>query len=492
MSTTQSTATHHDADRTGDPAALDRLIRLMLVNLGLGLLVAALTLLLHGAIVDHQAAHSTRSRAALSTDLWSRPGPAVAVAILYPLFIRRLRQRSQRGWRRTVIVAVAQLLSLGWFAIGAHYPVWLSALMGLQAVVVLAVLRAATRPAVRRLFAFPAPTAASRTAHRAAWLLVVLAPLVAELSWGSTRASQIAGLTLYWPAYAGGALLVREVVRRTGGGWASILALGVGYGLLEEGLALQSLTSPSIFPDMAALTPRPWGIDVGYAVMVLTYHAVISIAVPIRLAELVVPSAAHRPWLARPTLVVTGVVAVLGLGLLRLIPLSADPDYLLPWPAYPVLAVLVVLLVGLALVAPRPAARTTGALPSPGVVGGLAGLAALVFLGLLMPLPGVHHAAWTPSGDASWVAVVASLVVLAGAAVLGRRWTARTGWTDLHATAAVAGVLVAHTVIGWLSLVHTALDRTALGVVGLVEVVLLALLIRRVGGAADRGSPPAR
>jgi hypothetical protein len=43
------------------------------------------------------------------------------------------------------------------------------------------------------------------------------------------------------PMYGGGALVIREAVRRAGRGWPSILALGLAYGVLEEGLVTQSL-----------------------------------------------------------------------------------------------------------------------------------------------------------------------------------------------------------------------------------------------------------
>lgn len=151
---------HRSGHRTGTPRLgepepqLDRLIVLMLTNLAIGVVIAVSILVMHGSIVDHQVAHATgQSREALSTQLWSHPGPALAVALLYPVFIRRLRQHQRRGWRRTVIVSGLQLASLAWFTFGVGYPVWLQAGQLVQIVAVVAVLVAATRPSVRRLFA---------------------------------------------------------------------------------------------------------------------------------------------------------------------------------------------------------------------------------------------------------------------------------------------------------------------------------------------------
>src|ERR1700753_3468153 len=169
-----------------DERPLRGLIRLMLANLGAGLVVAAIILIFHDQIVAHQlaAAHPApdavaQTRNSLSLTLWTRPRPAVRVALLYPLFIRRLRQHQRRGYRRVLMVAVAQLAALIWYAAGANYPWWLRTAQVVQALIVLAVLWAATRPALRAEFGYPPPDDRTRAGRRAAALLFVLAPLVA-------------------------------------------------------------------------------------------------------------------------------------------------------------------------------------------------------------------------------------------------------------------------------------------------------------------------
>src|SRR5262245_1046564 len=78
-------------------------------------------------------------------------------------------------------------------------------------------------------------------------VLVGMAFLVAELLPGSAPITQ----PLLWPflllIYGPGALLIRESARRLDCGWGSILLLGTAYGLVEEGLALQSLFNPSLY-----------------------------------------------------------------------------------------------------------------------------------------------------------------------------------------------------------------------------------------------------
>src|SRR5262245_6914993 len=72
----------------------------------------------------------------------------------------------------------------------------------------------------------PAPTLTSRTrSFRLAVGLFLLAPLVAELLLGNLPITALYTLVALAPLYGGGALLIREVVRRTGRGWSSILIL---------------------------------------------------------------------------------------------------------------------------------------------------------------------------------------------------------------------------------------------------------------------------
>jgi hypothetical protein len=524
--------THHDAHLPGpahqerEPGGreppLNRLIRIMLVNLGAGLVIAAVTLICHDQIVAAQLASAhpaagavAQTRNSLSITLWTRPAPAVAVAILYPLFIRRLRQHQRRGYRRVVIVGLLQLAALIWYLLGADYPWWLRVLQGAQALIVLAVLWAASRPALRALFGYQPPGPQTRYGRRAALLLVVLAPLVAELTWGSTRASQIGGLLLFWPGYGAGALLIRELARRSGRGQPTILLLGVAYGLIEEGLTLQSLTSRTIYPDMTGLAPQVGGVNLAYTLMVLVYHAVFSIGIPVALAEITHPRARHTPWLRTPGLAVTAVIALLGFGLFRLVPLTADPHYLQPWPDDLVIGALVVVLgvVALRVLPPvrsrdaQPAAvppltardaqtaatqapltAQPAAIPAPLTVGLLAFGATVAFLGLLMPLPGAHHAGYAPSGPAAWYAIAVAAVIAAGTAVLAARWTRSPAWRDQHTVAALTAALLGHTLIGFLTLAHTPLDRIALAAFGVAEVLLMLRLVRAIAGRAA-GNP---
>jgi hypothetical protein len=76
-------------------------------------------------------------------------------------------------------------------------------------------------------------------------LLLLVAPLVAEFLLGDVTLALLGALVVFIPLYGGGALLIREVVRRRGGGWPAIVVLAAAFGVVEEGLATQSLFNPN-------------------------------------------------------------------------------------------------------------------------------------------------------------------------------------------------------------------------------------------------------
>jgi hypothetical protein len=120
---------------------------------------------------------------------------------------------------------------------------------------------------------------------------------------------------LYLLLYGAGALLIRELVRRSGRGWVSILLLGAAYGFIEEGFATQSLFHPTLYhaADWGACI---LGINGVFTTSVIVIHAVWSAAIPILLTELLFPGRRSTPYLGRGGLVGTSICYVLGVALL--------------------------------------------------------------------------------------------------------------------------------------------------------------------------------
>ena len=301
--------------------------------------------------------------------------------------------------------------------------------------------------------------------------LFFLAPLVAEFLLGNLPVTLLPALVLLAPLYGGGALLIREVTRRAGRGVPTMLVLGVGYGLLEEGIATQSLFNPHyVGADLLSVGYVPWlGIAVPWTLFVLTLHAVGSTTVPIVMAEL---CARERtgPWLGRAGLVVTAVLLVVGIVGNAAFQMGNDPfrASTAQFVATVVLAALAAV-VGLRL--PR-RADLPGAVPPPWAIG-LIGLVA----GVVAELAPLSYGG---------VAVLAALWV--GLAALAARWSVRAAWTPRHTLAAAAAALVTY---AWHAFPETpvvpvpgAVDLIGNAVFALGAVLLIAMAWRRTAAAS--------
>jgi hypothetical protein len=310
--------------------------------------------------------------------------------------------------------------------------------------------------------------------------LFFLSPLVAEWLLGNQSISQLGSLFVLAPLYGGGALLIREVARRTGQGWPAIVLLALAYGLLEEGLLTQMLFSPTYhgweMPRDAYLPPL--GVDAYLAVTVLAMHAVWSIGVPIALVEALVPGRATAPWLGRTGLTVTGVVFLLGTVLAYTVE-QLTGQHLAPAPQRIGAAVAVVALVAAAfIVSRRPHPRLQRRPPRPW----LAGAVALAASSLYFLAPGFVPA---------WMGVGVDLALAAAFTALVVRWSRAAGWGPVHRFALAAGATLTY---AWMGFTQPPLDGAAgtvhrLGnvVFALAAVALLAIGARTVRASREAG-----
>ena len=130
-------------------------------------------------------------------------------------------------------------------------------------------------------------------------LLLILAPWTGEYLLGNVPLDLFWALPFLVPLYGGGALLIREVARRRGLGWLSILGLGAAYGVIEAGLVDQSLFNGEFGElDFSATWIPALGLSAYDAIGFVVGHAVWSIGLPIAAAErLAAPAGPQRPWL---------------------------------------------------------------------------------------------------------------------------------------------------------------------------------------------------
>jgi hypothetical protein len=149
---------------------------------------------------------------------------------------------------------------------------------------------------------------------RIAWILspgivlFFLSPVIGELLSGSAPPAEFfnpLGFIMLAVLYGGGALLVRELTHRWGKGWGTLLVLGAAYGIAEEALMCKSFFDAG-WIDLGPLASygRWLGVNWVWAFELTAYHAVVSIAIPIALVNLLFPAQRGRSWVSRRKLAV--------------------------------------------------------------------------------------------------------------------------------------------------------------------------------------------
>ncbi|BCJ34254.1 hypothetical protein Athai_17570 [Actinocatenispora thailandica] len=279
--------------------------------------------------------------------------------------------------------------------------------------------------------------------------LFLLAPYLGEFLLGNQPITALPWLLALAPMYGGGALLVREVGRRLGGGWPVLVLLAAGYALLEEGPIDQMLFNPGYLglPSFAGLAPIP-GLDISAELVQgsLTLHTIWSICVPIALVE-GFATEPLRPWLRRTGLAVTAAIFVLGCTALAFVQYDTY-RFVGSGGQFGVVAVAIVLLVASAVLVarrwPGPPRIDPRRRPAPPAV--RVGVAAFL----------VSSGYWAIDTVLSWflgawpqLAIWAAYA--AGCAVLLVRCSHRAGWGAGHRLAVAGGLLLTYV---WYGLVH--------------------------------------
>ncbi len=294
--------------------------------------------------------------------------------------------------------------------------------------------------------------------------LFFVAPLVAEYLLGDIPISMLGALVILAPMYGGGALLIRELVRRTGRGWPSILVLALAYAIFEEAFTTQTLFNPNYLGMNFHLLDHAYipalGMGAWWTVFVLTLHTVWSISTSIALVDAMVPDRAAEPWLGTPGVVITAILFVLASVASAAFSVKQDKAHFVASAAQFIWAgIICAVVAGAGFFLPKsPRARVARAAPNPWLVGGFALIASSLFL-------------VTPSGW-GWGAVAAELGLEAVAIVLISFWSRRSGWDGRHRLALAGGAALTY---AW----HAFFQNPAVGRAG---------VIMRVGNAVFAGA----
>ena len=290
-----------------------------------------------------------------------------------------------------------------------------------------------------------APAALPRSRHRWAAVagLLMLSPISAEYLIGYSDSTNrplelLAGLLILAPLYGTVAVLIREITRRTGRGWPTILLLSAAFGVIQAGLIDQTLFHHEINPDdpdwatQALVTLIPGlGVDAASLLNYVGGHVIWSFAAPIAVVESCAPRIADRRWLGR---VGVGVMVALWALSAALIYTDTAADST-AGPAHLIGAAVVAIALITAAFTVRPArTRSSAKAPSWWLVGGVTGVA------------------WCASQllPATWVGVTVNVVAMVVLGWLLLRWSRRQGWGRRHVLAAAGSALVVRAALSFL------------------------------------------
>jgi len=303
--------------------------------------------------------------------------------------------------------------------------------------------------------------------------LFFLAPFISEYLLGDFPLTKLGYLMILAPLYGGGALLIREIVRRTERGWLTILMLAFAYAVLEEAFTTQTLFNPNYLKlNLHLLDPAyisVLGIGGWWTVFVLTLHTVWSISTSIALVEVCVPARETTPWLRWPGLTLVSVLFALSVVASTRFQIKHN-GFVATKMQFVVSGVVVVATVIAAFLLPR---RRAGKKASPAPSPWLAGTVALIAGSLFLIVP----RAWAWGAVAIYLAVdIMVIFVVTG-------MSRRSGWAGKHRLALASGAALAY---GWHAFLQMPVDgttgvaiRASNAVCLLVVLVLIAYAARR-------------
>jgi len=243
--------------------------------------------------------------------------------------------------------------------------------------------------------------------------------------------------------YGSGALLIHDAGIRWKKGWATILLLGAGYGILEEGVALSTLFDPNAGPVGALGSYGHWlGVSWIWAAGIVPFHAIFSISIPILLLGMAIPETRLKPLLTRRGTITALLVLSFDVVILMVVVWHVS-GY---WMGLPILVLSLLSIGGLVFVSRRFNPSTTvnlGGRPAPSPKEAVA--VGLSFFPVVTLTQGLGRGAGLPAAlDFILVVAVQSLYLLY---VARRRWG--SSWRSVIAL--VLGLLVPIMVLGVLA-----------------------------------------
>jgi hypothetical protein len=274
--------------------------------------------------------------------------------------------------------------------------------------------------------------------------------------------------------YGCGAIAAREIAVRRHKGFASLLLLGLAFGLLFEGIVTRVLFNPNwAGSGPLANYGRAFGFGWVLAVGIVHFQAMISIVCPILIAEALFPARRHESWVKTSILVVCccalpGWTFIIGLFV---------PFFPQPQQALALIGVVASLLVLALCVPAQPLGIGARRVPPPWVFGIIGAIGMTLIMVGTYVVPGWDS---RPSAGIIFFGLLTILVVELGALL----WLSNGGtWDERHRLALVIGLLSFFLVFGILKDFESFTGRS------LVSGAALWLLLRLQWRYRSFGSP---
>jgi hypothetical protein len=153
-----------------------------------------------------------------------------------------------------------------------------------------------------------------RDSTKAALALALSTPLLTEIVSGNTPVHALTRprvVVLLLLAYALPVVVIREVAVRRRLSTSGVFTLGVAYGILNEGSLAQTLMRFDHVPvDRFDGYFYAAGFNVAWASVIVPWHAMLAVILPIALVSCWVPSVAQTPWLGGRAFALASAVTV--------------------------------------------------------------------------------------------------------------------------------------------------------------------------------------
>jgi hypothetical protein len=320
-----------------------------------------------------------------------------------------------------------------------------------------------------------------------------MSPLLAEVLPGATRFSSLFVFPIEMCVWGGGALLIRDAVRRWRLAWLNMLLLATALAIAEECLIQQTSLAPMVLQLKGQPYARACGVNYVYFLWALVYEVAFVVFLPVYLVELIFPSRREEAWVNKAGLIATIFCFLIGTLLawyswthIARPKVFHAPIYNPPPTAFLISGAAIIVLVFAAL-GPFRGILTrrihSWKPPQPWLLGTAGAAWAVFWYGLVLLAFGIAPA-FPP-----WLALGAGLLVAVAILFFLPRWAADPRFQKQHQFAIIFGTMLGSMAVSFIGFIGALpLDLYFKVVVDLLAVAFMVALGLRIGRAPQIGT----